>query len=198
MKMYKKAGILFGITCIIITIVVFFFLGKVEKNIENSESSSKTEQVETIKDTENEDNGEKVDTIENEKDKENQNTDITTPSVTQPPVEKEIVIKEVSGVTTINESELSLNDKSDVKEVIVYIENKRLVLIDESIDTPNNKMLVYCFDTTSPNGEHLMLYMTKSAYDEYTVGDKLSVIYQVYTNNVGTKIPIVYAVNAVE
>lgn len=187
--MYKKAGILFGITCIIITIVVFFFLGKVEKNIENSESSE-TEQVEGIK----ENKKEKDDEFE----KDNQSTETIPSSVTQPPVETEVIVKEVSGVTTINESELNLNEKSDVKEVIVYIENKRLVLIDEAIDTPNNKMLVYCFDTTSPNGEHLMLYMTKSAYDEYNVGDKLSVIYQVYINNVGTKIPIVYAVNAVE
>ena len=58
-------------------------------------------------------------------------------------------------------------------------------------------MLSYCFDTTTPNGDKLTLFMMKSAYDSYHVGDKLNVVYQVYKNDVGSEFPVVLSVTSV-
>lgn len=200
--MYKRAAIILTVVILIITLLVFFIIGKVNKNQENlddpSVNNSEVVQIEDNEETQNTQN-DKVSSTENTEEVENTNNtesdgndseNINNPQIVE-------VVKEVSSVKTIDESALSELESSDVDEVIVRIENKRLIMIDEDTDNYTGKMLSYCFDTTTPNGDKLTLFMMKSAYDSYHVGDKLNVVYQVYKNDVGSEFPVVLSVTSV-
>lgn len=200
--MYKRAAIILTVVILIITLLVFFIIGKVNKNQENlddpSVNNSEVVQIEDNEETQNTQN-DKVSDTENTEEVENTNnteSDGNDPeNVNNPQIVE--VVKEVSSVKTIDESALSELESSDVDEVIVRIENKRLIMIDEDTDNYTGKMLSYCFDTTTPNGDKLTLFMMKSAYDSYLVGDKLNVVYQVYKNDVGSEFPVVLSVTSV-
>lgn len=200
--MYKRAAIILTVVILIITLVVFFIIGKVNKNQENLDESSvnnsEVVQIEDNEETQNTQN-DKVSNTENTEEVENtNNTELDgndSENVNNPQIVE--VVKEVSSVKTIDESALSELESSDVDEVIVRIENKRLIMIDEDTDNYTGKMLSYCFDTTTPNGDKLTLFMMKSAYDSYHVGDKLNVVYQVYKNDVGSEFPVVLSVTSV-
>ena len=186
----------------IITLLVFFIIGKVNKNQENLDDSSvnnsEVVQIEDNEETQNTQN-DKVSNTENTEEVENTNNTESDGNVSENVNNPQIVevVKEVSSVKTIDESALSELESSDVDEVIVRIENKRLIMIDEDTDNFTGKMLSYCFDTTTPNGDKLTLFMMKSAYDSYHVGDKLNVVYQVYKNDVGSEFPVVLSVTSV-
>lgn len=200
--MYKRAAIILTVVILIITLLVFFIIGKVNKNQENlddpSVNNSEVVQIEDNEETQNTQN-DKVSNTENTEEVENtNNTELDgndSENVNNPQIVE--VVKEVSSVKTIDESALSELESSDVDEVIVRIENKRLIMIDEDTDNYTGKMLSYCFDTTTPNGDKLTLFMMKSAYDSYHVGDKLNVVYQVYKNDVGSEFPVVLSVTSV-
>lgn len=200
--MYKRAAIILTVVILIITLLVFFIIGKVNKNQENlddpSVNNSEVVQIEDNEETQNTQN-DKVSNTENTEEVENTNNTESdgndSENVNNPQIVE--VVKEVSSVKTIDESALSELESSDVDEVIVRIENKRLIMIDEDTDNYTGKMLSYCFDTTTPNGDKLTLFMMKSAYDSYHVGDKLNVVYQVYKNDVGSEFPVVLSVTSV-
>lgn len=200
--MYKRAAIILTVVILIITLLVFFIIGKVNKNQENlddpSVNNSEVVQIEDNEETQNTQN-DKVSNTENTEEIENtNNTELDgndSENINNPQIVE--VVKEVSSVKTIDESALSELESSDVDEVIVRIENKRLIMIDEDTDNYTGKMLSYCFDTTTPNGDKLTLFMMKSAYDNYHVGDKLNVVYQVYKNDVGSEFPVVLSVTSV-
>lgn len=200
--MYKRAAIILTVVILIITLLVFFIIGKVNKSSENLDELSvnnsdvvQTEGNEETQNTQNDEvsNTENIEEAENTNNTESDGNDsenINNPQIVE-------VVKEVSSVKTIDESALSELESSDVDEVIVRIENKRLIMIDEDTDNYTGKMLSYCFDTTTPNGDKLTLFMMKSAYDNYHVGDKLNVVYQVYKNDVGSEFPVVLSVTSV-
>lgn len=203
--MYKRAAIILTVVILIITLLVFFIIGKVNKNQENlddpSVNNSEVVQIEDneetqntqndkVSNTENIENTEEVENTNNTESDGNDSENVNNPQIVE-------VVKEVSSVKTIDESALSELESSDVDEVIVRIENKRLIMIDEDTDNYTGKMLSYCFDTTTPNGDKLTLFMMKSAYDNYHVGDKLNVVYQVYKNDVGSEFPVVLSVTSV-
>lgn len=200
--MYKRAAIILTVVILIITLLVFFIIGKVNKNQENlddpSVNNSEVVQIEDNEETQNTQN-DKVSNTENTEEVENTNNTESdgndSKNVNNPQIVE--VVKEVSSVKTIDESALAELESSDVDEVIVRIENKRLIMIDEDTDNYTGKMLSYCFDTTTPNGDKLTLFMMKSAYDSYHVGDKLNVVYQVYKNDVGSEFPVVLSVTSV-
>ena len=200
--MYKRAAIILTVVILIITLLVFFIIGKVNKNQENlddpSVNNSEVVQIEDNEETQNTQN-DKVSNTENTEEVENINNTESDSNVSENVNNPQIVevVKEVSSVKTIDESALSELESSDVDEVIVRIENKRLIMIDEDTDNYTGKMLSYCFDTTTPNGDKLTLFMMKSAYDSYHVGDKLNVVYQVYKNDVGSEFPVVLSVTSV-
>lgn len=206
--MYKRAAIILTVVILIITLLVFFIIGKVNKNQENlddpSVNNSEVVPIEDNEETQNTQNDE-VSNTENTEEVENTNNTNNTNNTESDGNDSENVnnqqivevVKEVSSVKTIDESALSELESSDVDEVIVRIENKRLIMIDEDTDNYTGKMLSYCFDTTTPNGDKLTLFMMKSAYDSYHVGDKLNVVYQVYKNDVGSEFPVVLSVTSV-
>lgn len=200
--MYKRAAIILTVVILIITLLVFFIIGKVNKNQENlddpSVNNSEVVQIEDNEETQNTQNDKVSDTENTEEVENTNNTELDgngPENVNNPQIVE--VVKEVSSVKTIDESALSELESSDVDEVIVRIENKRLIMIDEDTDNYTGKMLSYCFDTTTPNGDKLTLFMMKSAYDSYYVGDKLNVVYQVYKNDVGSEFPVVLSVTSV-
>lgn len=206
--MYKRAAIILTVVILIITLLVFFIIGKVNKNQENlddpSVNNSEVVQIEDNEETQNTQNDkvsntENIEDIEEVENMNNTNNTESDGNDSENVNNQQIVevVKEVSSVKTIDESALSELESSDVDEVIVRIENKRLIMIDEDTDNYTGKMLSYCFDTTTPNGDKLTLFMMKSAYDSYHVGDKLNVVYQVYKNDVGSEFPVVLSVTSV-
>lgn len=170
-----KVGIILGVILLIITAVIFIFANRAEEK-KKQEDNTKTEIVETVK------------TEKNDSD--------TGVAVTSPIVEPE-VIKEVetviqSQITDINES--SLGSPIKESEILVRIAKKGVLLLDSSPETSENKMLAYYFAVFGPNNEDLTLFMTKSAYDVYNVGDTLLVNYAVYKNANNIEFPIVLSV----
>lgn len=182
----RKAGIILGVLFFVIAIVLFFFLSNVDKekvNVNVDTNKNITENIENKGDTPNSE----VDVTETEP------NEVTKPVET---VVEKVITKEISSIKTINDA--SLGESVSQLEVITVIANKRIILLDESPDTDNKKMLTYCFDVLTPNNTSLVLFVTKTVYDGYKIEDKLKVVYEVYKNDKGIEFPIVSSVSSVD
>lgn len=183
----KKAGLTVGITLsvifIAIAVFIFIFINREPKVEENQNQES----IESVTSNKNVNQG-----------AENTNSEVQEApvAVQEPQVVEKVVTKEISGVKTISEG--SLSNPSEIKDVITYISNKRILLIDEDTAGTGSKMLTYCFDVITPENKSLVLFVTKSVYDNYQTGDKLSVTYLTYTNDINVEFPIVLSVKSVD
>ena len=195
----KKVGIILGVFFIIVAVVIFLISSKVEET-PKTENGQPIEQVST--ETTTSDKKENVVT-DKKKDTSNKETESSNPNNQQPvqqPVQQtqvveKVVTKEISSVKTISENDL-VNSKGSY-EVIAYISNKRIMLIDENPSGSDKKTLSYCFDVLTPDNKTLVLFVTKSVYNNYNVQDKLKVNYEVFVNDIGIEFPIVSLVSEV-
>lgn len=182
----KKVGIILGIFFIALAIFIFIFVNRGNADKPQVDKND-TNVVDVQKNNEN-----KIPVQDS-----NENNVSTDPVVTpEPQVIEKIITKEISSVKTISES--SLSKPSDVQDVITVISNKRILLIDEDAEGTTGKMLTYCFDVLTPDNVPLIVFVTKSVYTEYSVGDKLAVTYLTYKNDLNVEFPIVLSVSAVE
>lgn len=171
----KRAGILVGGMIILLAIVLLVIGNMVEKrNVEKITNQNQTTEVVTeVLSTE-------------------QTTEQTTEVVVEVTTESttEYVEKETTKISEIDES--SLKDLKVInKEEIAVISSKKLILLDTGVDSDIDKMLVYCFDLLTPGNLELNLYVTKTTYDSFNVGDKLTVNYDLYENNNGLNFPVI-------
>ena len=195
----KKVGIILGVFFIIVAVVIFMISSKVE-DTPKTEDGQPIEQVSTETTT-----GDKKENVVTDKDKGNSKVETETQNpnnqqpvqqpVQQTPVVEKVVTKEVSAVKTISENDL-VNPKGSY-EVIAFISNKRIMLIDENPSGSDKKTLSYCFDVLTPDNKTLVLFVTKSVYNNYNVQDKLKVNYEVFVNDIGVEFPIVSLVSEV-
>ena len=183
----RKAGIIIGVLFFIVAIVLFFFLSNIDKN----EPDTLDDGVGVVENIEDKD--------KTTKNPENEPEETPETPETPKPVEtiiEKVITKEISSVKTINEG--TLGEPILENEVITVIANKRIILLDESPDTENKKMLTYCFDVLTPDNTSLILFVTKTVYDAYKIEDKLKVNYEVYKNDIGVEFPIVSTVTSVD
>lgn len=92
----------------------------------------------------------------------------------------------------------SLGDPKDTKNEIMVVSKKKIVLMDAARGTREGKQLVYCVDLFGSDSEQISLYLNQTAYNSLDIGDKVRVKYLVYENNVGTKFPAVISAEKVE
>ena len=181
----KKAGIVVGLVFIIAAIVICLIAFRKPAEKTDIPDSSQVSQVEESQPVQQEPVQEEV----------VQQEPVQQQPIVQETIVEKVVTKEISGVKTILED--GLGAPISEKEVIVYIANKRILLVDENVESTNPKMLTYCFDVLTPENESLILFVTNSVYTQYNVNDKLMVKYQVYQNDSGIKFPLVLSVSAV-
>lgn len=181
----KKAGIILGIFFIVAALLVFFISTKISNKNEVKENNSTP-----------------IVSVDNENKKNNNDIQQSAVVEEQPTpqvvtqVETKVVEREVSSVKTIKDNDLS-NLKS-THDVVTVISNKRILLIDENTSGSDKKTLTYCFDVLTPDNQSLVLFVTKSVYDNYKVQDRLKVSYDVYTNDSGIEFPLVSSVTSVD
>lgn len=175
----KKVGILIGTFFIVAALLILFFVGFFNKHKEEKPVESQ-DVVESVMPSKIPQDVEPVNTP---------NVEVTPTPTPEPQIVEKIITKELSGVKTISEN--GLGEPTSVEEVIGVISNKRLLLIDENVEGKTGKMLTYCFDLLTPDNRSLIAFVTKSVYTEYSVGDKLTVNYMIYTNDIGVEFPIV-------
>lgn len=180
----KKAGIIVGLFIIVVATLICVIAFRNTDEVEQVPNQNSQQNYEVENNTEVLNNQEQI-----------EEQPIQQQPIVQETVVEKIVTKEVSGVKTISEG--SLGEPVSEKEVIVYIANKRILLVDENTESTNPKMLTYCFDVLTPENESLILFVTNSVYTQYNVNDKLMVKYQMYQNDKGLKFPLVLNVSAV-
>ena len=193
----KKSGIILSIFFVIIALLICVFVLKGSKDKEESPPTDvKVENVQQ--------NVEQQSTQQQPVEQQPVQQPVQQQPVPQQPVQQpsqttvieKVITKEISGVQTISEGTLGV--PVEEKEVIVYISNKRILLIDEDTDSAEPKMLSYCFDVLTPENDKLVLFMTQSSYTQFNVNDKLKVKYAVYKNDKGIEFPLVLNVSTVE
>lgn len=180
--MKKSAFLWLGLFIAAASLVVFFLINPLEKKNKEPVVESKSPVVEntvvpSVEPT--------VEPIE----------EVTPAPVETPQVIEKIVTKEISAVKAISEDSL-VNYPQQSFEEVAKITGKRLLLIDESVESKNSKMLTYCFDLSVGN-RSMLAFVTKSVYSKYNIGDSLNVSYIVYTNDIGTEFPIVLSLTDV-
>ena len=191
----KKAGIVVGLVFIIAAIVICLIAFRKPAEKTDIPDSSQVSQVEESQPVQQEPVQEEVVQQEPVQEEVVQQEPVQQQPIVQETIVEKVVTKEISGVKTILED--GLGAPISEKEVIVYIANKRILLVDENVESTNPKMLTYCFDVLTPENESLILFVTNSVYTQYNVNDKLMVKYQVYQNDSGIKFPLVLSVSAV-
>lgn len=172
--MKKPAIICLIFACVVASVFVFFVLNPLEKKKNNPP-------VESVVPT-------AVVTAEPSIEPIVEQTVAPTVEPTPQVVEK-IITKEISAVKAISESSLVKYPQQSYEEV-AKITGKRLLLIDESVESQNSKMLTYCFDL-SVGSRNMIAFVTKSVYSKYNIDDNLNISYIVYTNDIGIEFPIV-------
>ena len=196
----KKAGIVVGLVFIIAAIVICLiaFRKPAEKtDIPDSSQVSQVEESQPVQQEPVQQEPVQQEPVQQEPVQQEvvQQEPVQQQPIVQETIVEKVVTKEISGVKTILED--GLGAPISEKEVIVYIANKRILLVDENVESTNPKMLTYCFDVLTPENESLILFVTNSVYTQYNVNDKLMVKYQVYQNDSGIKFPLVLSVSAV-
>lgn len=189
MSKLKIAGTIIGITFFVGAIIVLL-ISRGSANRNKKEDDSKKNDIIEVVNTPSVNDDEIINNVLPQ----------PTPTPEIQIVEKTVTVtKELSGVRTIAESALT-NIIEEDKEYITVISNKRLVLIDENIEGENGKMLTYCFDMfgAPPDSLLLSMYVSKSNYDLFEVGQKVSVTYSVYANDAGIKFPVISSIVAVD
>ena len=191
----KKAGIVVGLVFIIAAIVICLIAFRKPAEKTDIPDSSQVSQVEESQPVQQEPVQQEPVQQEPVQQEVVQQEPVQQQPIVQETIVEKVVTKEISGVKTILED--GLGAPISEKEVIVYIANKRILLVDENVESTNPKMLTYCFDVLTPENESLILFVTNSVYTQYNVNDKLMVKYQVYQNDSGIKFPLVLSVSAV-
>lgn len=190
----KKAGIVVGVTIIILAVALYWVVGNMKKDrAEGTTPSAQT--LTNSKQTENKANtgGNKPDTTTQSNSvttAPTQQSGNTTTTPVQPitPVQKQ-VFKE------LDESELG--NPITVRTEIMVVSSKKIILMDSNFGENNGKQLVYCVDLIYGDGT-LNFYLNGTTYQNLKVGDKLKVDYQVYKNNQGVSFPVIMSVDAVQ
>lgn len=186
----KKAGIIIGVVVVLIAVALF----GISQVIENKNAVKLNNPSEVINEVD----------VNNDKEHKNQNDNKSKePQVVKPvesvrPLEtvtEKTVEKTVSAVSTINKN--TLGEVFLEKEEIVVISAKRLVLVDEEYGSKSGKMLTYCFDVLTNDNTKLVLFMTAKSYENYNIGDKLMVRYDIYKNINDVIFPVVLSVSSV-
>lgn len=180
-KKIEKAGIIAGIVCLILCVVVFTLVSKKTKEPEIVEEPPVT-QVEEVQNA--------PETVESTQ--ETQQPEVTTAPEVTTPVQETPKVVDTSNVIEIDEG--TMGEPNNKFEILVRIAKKSILLLDRNPSGTDNKMLTYCFETFGPNGENLTVFITKSVYESYNVNDTLLVEYEVYRNANNIDFPIVVSV----
>lgn len=203
----KKAGIVVGTTLIVLAVVIFWL----SKSLGGSETGGEdSPPVSSVVETNQGDNlvGEQPTGGAPSNSNGVENSGVTTdgqqanpepvvePAHSDTPVDREPT---PPSKTFLELDESQLGEPSLTKTEIMVVADKRVVLLDGSVGTKENKQLVYSVGLLdSTNNTKFSLYLNKGAYDILSIGDKVKVEYLLYTNDIGTEFPAVITAEKVE
>lgn len=171
----KKAGVVVGLTLILLAGVLFWVTSQMEKDDRAGEKRSSPAPSFVV-----------------EEPKETKTVDV------KPSADSSQDNRQESGKTFMEFAEEELGEPKATYTEIMVVSKKKVVLLDGSVGTKENKQLVYSVDLLGNNTNSFSLYLNKSAYDALKVGDKLKVEYLIYENDIGTKFPAVINVEFTE
>lgn len=200
--MYKKAGIVIGIVFVVIAIVIYRIgsskNGDNEVAVKVPETTTVVSQVheEVQKPAVKDDPPVTVDTTIVSSN--SGTSDSTNTQPVQTPI-KDVNTVEVHGYTKPVEKETKITEvepeglgkHGGVKEEVMRVSKKSLLLLDRGVGTDTDKQLIYTLDVTGTSNNVLTLYLNKKAYDGVVVGEQLVVRYVLYTNSSGVKFPVI-------
>lgn len=183
--MFKKAGIVVGVTIILLACGIFWFVNNMDKEgAEGNPAPSVQEKP----------NQQKVVTEQtNQSTQQPANQTGSTGSNQQVQPQPSVEQKQVFSI--LDESELG-NPFITRSEVMV-VAKKKLVLMDSNFGEDTDKQLVYAVDLLYGD-KTMTLYLNGVAYKSLKVGDKLKVDYSIYKNDKGVEFPIINSVEQVQ
>lgn len=117
---------------------------------------------------------------------------------TSTPQPKDTVIPQQTQATSTHVfstlSPSSLGQPYATNTEVMLVSDKTLVLLDSAYGTNQGKQLSYAVDLLYTGGT-LRLFLSQSAYNALSVGDKLKVSYAVYRNSAGVQFPVIQSVS---
>jgi hypothetical protein len=183
--LFKKAGIVVGVTIILIACSLYWWVGTMDKP-KVGETTSPTEVVQKEPKPVKPDK----EVVPEKK------PEPTISAVTQPTVVEPLPTTPIEGQSQV----FSILDDSDLGEPLItrteimVVSNKKVVLMDSNYGTEKGKQLVYAVDLIYGEGL-LTLYLNGVMYESLTVGDKLKVQYDVFKNDSGVSFPTITSVD---
>lgn len=182
--MFKKAGIVVGVTIILIACLLYWWVGKMDdKKVEEVTPTTEVTDITTVTPSDPNTKTEVVEPLPVE----TQPTVVETPTL---PVEEQ---KQVFSIL----DEGDLGEPLITRTEIMVVSKKKVVLMDSAFGTDGGKQLLYAVDLMY--GEGLMtLYLNGVVYTTLNVGDKLQVDYKVFKNDKGVSFPTITSVDTVQ
>jgi hypothetical protein len=177
----KRAGIIVGVFLLILAIGIFFIVNREPKKA-NEISEEKTVTEEPV---------EEKTPIKKEKEEPKV---IVEEKIVEVEVEKEVEVK-VSEIKEIDENKLETPTR---KEEIVFLSKKRLLLLDEAPKENHSKNLAYNFILVTSDNKEIKLFVTGVVYEQFEIGDKLKIEYDLFENSNNVEFPVIYRATKLE
>lgn len=198
--MFKKTGIVVGVTFIFLAIVVYWVAG----SFTGSDDKSEPVPVDDLNGVEVKEEAKK----EEPKQKENVSKPATAEPVKETVVVEKHVVQEVVETQPVETKksdkqvfydidEETLTDGNPVRTEVMVISKKKVVLMDSGVGTKDGKQLVYTLELMY--GDDTLSFPTNYVtYKGLKVGGKLKVDYSHFTNKDNTEFPYIISIEKVK
>lgn len=187
----KKAGIIVGVTIILLAVGIYWFVGSLNKDKKDAEGENKPSASVISGDKpqiEPHQENQQTEPTDTEPVPQNQTNGSNNPAVNGV---QDGNIEKVDQKQVFSEiDEQSLGNPVISRTEVLIVAKKKLLLLDTSYGTNEGKQLSYVIELIAGEGT-LMMPVNGVAYDLIKIGDKLKVDYSVYRNESGVEFPVI-------
>ncbi|HBE9444510.1 hypothetical protein [Clostridioides difficile] len=179
--MKKSQGIIISIILLLITIGIYFLSSNINKKEISNESKNKIE----VKKTQPQND---TDININKENRTSNKNEIDSNNIEEPLVQTSS-IKEVSNDI--------LQYFNAPKTEIMIVSKKKVMLADLDKSSKSGKQILFALELLNSDNETISLYVNQNIYNTISIGNKLNVLYSIYINDNGIKIPFLNEVTKI-
>ncbi|MFA8998069.1 hypothetical protein ACEI87_10360 [Clostridioides difficile] len=177
--MKKSQGIIISIVLLLITIGIYLLSNNINKKVITNENKIESKKTQPQNDTDIKIN--KEDKISNKNEVDSNN------------IEESLV--QTSSIKEVSSDILQYFNAP--KAEIMIVSKKKVMLADLDKSSKSGKQILFALELLNSDNETISLYVNQNIYNTIDIGNKLNVLYSIYINDNGIKIPFLNEVTKI-
>ncbi|HBG5344165.1 TPA: hypothetical protein KQG29_001529 [Clostridioides difficile] len=179
--MKKSQGIIISIILLLITIGIYFLSNNINKRETPNENKNKVEVKKTQPQNDNDSNINKENKASNKNEIDSNNIEET--------------LVQTSSIKEVSNDILQYFNAPNTE--IMIVSKKKVMLADLDKSSKNGKQILFALELLNSDNETISLYVNQNIYNTISIGNKLNVLYSIYINDNGIKIPFINEVTKI-